>query len=106
QIGEIEELPVFEFTGGMAEMQHARVAARGQGLLRDQFFGKMKIEIGEPHCFSLQRSCWVLAFGSWLLAVGSWLLPASSSRLRASSPQPWPMLHLAFVFALYILWQP
>ena len=37
QAGEIEEFPVFEFTGSTAQMQHARVAARRQRLLRDQF---------------------------------------------------------------------
>ena len=37
------------FSGGALQVQHAGVVAGGQGLLGDEFFGKMEVEVGDEH---------------------------------------------------------
>src|SRR5262249_4095992 len=49
KIGEVNELLVGGVAVISAEVQHARSAAINQRLLRDQLFGKMKIEVGNQH---------------------------------------------------------
>src|SRR5947209_10083909 len=49
QIGELDEVAILIFPGCPAQMQHARGAAVGQRLLRNQLPGKMKVKIRNQH---------------------------------------------------------
>src|SRR5215472_10206883 len=82
KVGEVNELLVGPRAAIAAEMQHTRSAAINQRLLRDQLFGKMKIEVGNQHsgdyrppffvcrCTSLFWKCRYNA-GSQLVGFGS-----------------------------------
>ena len=53
KIGKITELAIGEKSGGALEVQHAGTIAGGKWFLRDEFFGKMKVEIGNKHAVRL-----------------------------------------------------
>ena len=64
--GEFAKMAVFERPRGAVENQHAGSVALGGRLLRDQFLGKLVIEIGELHysressfCTSANGMAWV-----------------------------------------------
>ena len=50
QIREVNELQILERSGFAPDVQHAGSAAGSERLLRDQFVGKMKIEVRNQHC--------------------------------------------------------
>ena len=45
----VSEFSVLEPAGKARDMQHTRTAAHGKGLLRDQFFRQVEIEVGNQH---------------------------------------------------------
>ena len=49
QIGKLEKTAVAEFTRSAVEVQQTRRSAIRQWLLRDQFLGKVKIEVRNQH---------------------------------------------------------
>jgi hypothetical protein len=49
QVGKVNEFSIFKVAGETREMQQTRTAAIGKGLLRDQFFWKMKIKVRNQH---------------------------------------------------------
>ena len=49
EVGEIAELAVAVFSGGAIELEHSCAGAFGKGLLGDEFFGEIEVEIGDEH---------------------------------------------------------
>jgi hypothetical protein len=49
KVGEFAEQAIGIAAAGTLQMQHTRSVAGGEGLLGDEFVGKVKVEIGNPH---------------------------------------------------------
>lgn len=49
KVGEFAEQAIGMAAAGALQMQHARAIAGSEGLLGDEFVGKVKVEIGNPH---------------------------------------------------------
>jgi len=52
KVGEVAEQAVGVVAGGSLQVQHAGMIAGGEGLLGDEFFGKMKAEVRDEHSVS------------------------------------------------------
>ncbi len=56
-------MAVAVFSGGAVELEHARAGAFGRGLLGDEFFGEIEVEIGDEH---------------WLILLGASTRPVAT----------------------------
>src|SRR5262249_26039246 len=53
---EVVKETVLVSAGIAMEVQHARTSAHRQRFLRNEFFRKMEVEVGDPHRFRLEHS--------------------------------------------------
>jgi len=53
QIGELAELAIRPVAAGALQMQHAGGVAGSKGLLGDEFFREVKVEVGDQHGLQL-----------------------------------------------------